>query len=340
MASLYWTIREKIRLKSTVGRSIYLTQRLMKALSKNEFAAKVRYAEKSSGKGQGVALCVRIRDEAPDLREFVEYYIAAGVKQIFFYEARSSDNFWEVLEPFIAGGHVTLIDNWPHIPISPAAEHDCILRCIGQYAWLGCIDVDEFVVIGDGRSLPEFFSEVPARFPAVGLHWRFYGSNGHIKRPNLPILLAYTRRQNAVNFHVKVFVRPERVMLHRNPHSWYFRGLFSTAVNEKGKRIWGSIDVPATAEIAWVNHYYYKSQEEFERKAARSLIQDRVGMQFNSRTPQRGADYERTANEFVDTLAVDYHFKLCKLSNCSICAARTGNLPYSTSDMASTQIAH
>jgi glycosyltransferase involved in cell wall biosynthesis len=321
MASVYWSIREKIRLNPVVSRSIYIAQSSLKVFSKSEFSEKVKQAARNHVSAEGVALCVRIRDEAPDLREFVEYYLAAGVKHLFFYEARSVDNFREVLESFIAAGQVTLISDWPYIPISPAAEHDCALRCIGHYSWMGCIDADEFVVIQDGRSIPEFLAQVPAQHPAVALHWRMYGSNGHIKRPDLPVIVAYTRRQIEPNLHVKVFVRPQQVRLQRNSHSWYYRGLLSAAVNEKNKKVWGSTAVPATAERVWINHYYYKSQEEFERKARRTSILDRVGIQFNSRTPQRGAEFERTANEVLDLAAVDYHRRLCKLAGCSICAA-------------------
>jgi glycosyltransferase involved in cell wall biosynthesis len=324
MASIYWTIREKIRLNPIVSQSIYIAQSALQLFSRSEFSSQVVDAAKRTGAGDGIALCVRIRDEAPDLREFVEYYLAAGIRQIFFYEARSGDNFREVLEPFIAAGHVTLIDDWPHIPISPAAEHDCVLRCIGRYAWLGCIDADEFVVIRDGRTIPEFLSQVSSRIPALALHWRAYGSNGHIKRPDLPVILAYSRRQTEPNFHVKVFVRPERVRFQRNPHSWYYRGLFSAAANEKNKKVWGSTAVPPTAEIAWINHYYHKSLEEFQRKGKRSSIHDRVGIQFNSRTQERGEAYERTANEFVDYSAVNYHRGLCALADCSICKAIAG----------------
>jgi glycosyltransferase involved in cell wall biosynthesis len=336
MASVYWTIREKIRLNPVVSRSIYIAQSTLKYFSKNEFSEQVKQAARSHVSAEGIALCVRIRDEAPDLREFVEYYLAAGVKHFFFYEARSADNFREVLEPFIAANQVTLISDWPHVPISPAAEHDCTLRCIGRYAWMGCIDADEFVVIQDGRSIPEFLAQVPAQHPAVALHWRMYGSNGHIKRPELPVIVAYTRRQLGPNLHVKVFVRPEQVRLQRNSHSWYYRGLLSAAVNEKNKKVWGSTAVPPTADRAWINHYYYKSQEEFERKARRASILDRVGIQFNSRTPQRGADFERTANDVLDLSAVDYHRGLCKLDNCSICAAIARVSSTQSSELAST----
>jgi hypothetical protein len=321
MASIYWTIREKIRLNPLVSRSIYIAQSIIRLCTRSEYSSQVADAANRSGAGAGVALCVRIRDEAPDLREFVEYYLAAGINQIFFYEARSVDNFREVLAPFIDAGHVTLIDNWPHVPISPAAEHDCILRCIGRYAWLGCIDADEFVVIRDGRTIPEFLSQVPSRFPALALHWRMYGSNGHIKRPDLSVILAYNRRQPEPNLHVKVFVRPDRIRFQRNSHSWYYRDLFATAVNEKNRKVWGSTAVPQSAELAWINHYYHKSLEEFQRKGKRSSVLDRVGIKFNSRTPRRGAEYELTANSVEDISAVKYHRGLCSDADCSICAA-------------------
>lgn len=321
MRPVYWTIREKIRLNPLVSTSIYIAQSILNFASRNEFSSLVQDAAKNAGTGEGVALCVRIRDEAPDLREFVEYYIAAGVKQIFFYEARSVDNFREVLEPFIKANYVTLIQNWPHIPVSPAAEHDCILRSIGRYEWVGFVDVDEFVIIRDGRSIPEFLAGVQAQFPALALHWRMYGSSGHVSRPDLPVVLAYSRCEAKPNLHVKVFVRPGRVRFQRNSHSWYYQGLLSAAVNEKSRKVWGSTAVPPTADLAWINHYYHKSLEEFQRKANRASILDRIGMRFNSRTPERGVEYERKANEVVDLSAVDYHRKRCALPECSICSS-------------------
>jgi glycosyltransferase involved in cell wall biosynthesis len=321
MPSVYWTVREKVRLNPVVSKLIYVAQSTLKSFSSSEFSSQVKAAAARSGPGHGVALCVRIRDEAPDLREFVEYYLAAGITHIFFYEARSVDNFREVLDPFITSGFVTLIDNWPHVPISPAAEHDCILRCIGHFAWVGFIDADEFVVIRDGSSIPDYLSKIGDGAPALALHWHMFGSAGHVKRPDLPVILAYSRRQAKPNLHVKVFVRPGRVRFQRNSHSWYYRGILSAAANEKHEKVWGSTAVPATAESAWINHYYHKSLEEFERKANRTSILDRVGIQFNSRTPQRGAAFERSANDVVDLAAIDYHRGLCAIPDCFLCSS-------------------
>ena len=320
MASLYWAIRENLRMSNMLGNAVYLLQRL-RYIWGSEFSRKVKRASEIAEPGEGVALCVRIRDEALNLREFIEYYLAAGVRHIFFYEALSTDDFRDKLRPFVDAGVVTLIENWPHVPVSPAAEHDCVLRCIGSYEWVGFVDVDEFVVIGDNSSIGEFLAGVPASAPALAMHWRYYGSNGHLTRPNLPVIAAYCRRNVAPNRHVKVFVRPGQAVHCRNSHSWYYGGLLSTAVNEKGKRVFGSTSTPITAEFAWINHYYHKSEEEFAAKGARVSILDAVGIRFNSRTPERGQDYEKAANAVEDHVAILYHRARCRQVDCSICAA-------------------
>jgi hypothetical protein len=329
MRSMYWKLREIIRgsriFQATVVKAVYVAQSVYYSHT-GAFRAKVAAAAKACQPGKGVALCVRIRDEAPNLREFVEYYLAAGVSHFFFYEAKSEDDFHAVLDPFIQSGVVTLIEDWPYVPISPAAEHDCVMRCIGRYAWMGCIDADEFVVVNNNLKLDEYLDNYSMRYPAVALHWKQYGSDGHKTRPSGPVIAEYTRRATRANRHVKVFIRPERAARCRNPHSWYYSGLFSTAVNEKRQSISGSVSISPTAEEVWINHYHHKSDAEYIAKGKRQSIQDLVAIKFNSRTPDRGRDYELDANEVIDLSALTYHRALCKLPDCSICTAVAGAL--------------
>jgi hypothetical protein len=303
-----------------VGKALYIAQILRNSRT-GEFRSKVVQAAKGSPRGQGVALCMRIRDEAPNLRELVEYYLAAGVSHLFFYEAKSKDDFHAVLDPFVRSGVVTLIENWPHVPISTAAEHDCVLRCIGRYAWMGCIDADEFVVVEGNVPIDAFLNSLPPRYPALALHWRCFGSNGHIERPSGPVIAAYTRRENRTNRHVKVFIRPERVASCRNSHSWYYRGFFSTARDVNGMRVYASTAVPPAVERAWINHYAHKSAAEYALKLSRVSILDTVGMKFRNSTPERGREYELKANELFDQSALLYHKALCHRQDCSICSA-------------------
>ena len=298
LKSLYFSLRESLRFNPVVGSAIYLAQSLRQSGS-DEFNAC-----KNSPPGNGVALCCRIRDEARYLAEFMEYYLAAGVSHFFFYEKLSQDDFHDVLGPYIERGVVTLLADWPNVPVSPSAEKDCVLKGAGRFEWIGFIDADEFVVIGDGRSIGEFLADFRT-YPAVALHWYMFGSNGHNLRPAGPVISEYMRREPLPNRHVKCFVRPECVTGYRNSHSWYYRGM-RCAVNEAGQGVRGSFAAP-TAERAWINHYHHKSDQDYFEKAARKSVLDKVGMTFETRTQQRHSDGESKANAVVDDCALRYY---------------------------------
>lgn len=250
-----------------------------------------------------VALCLRFRDEARFLEEWIEYYLAAGVDHFFLYNNFSVDNYEQVLEPYIKGGCVTLID-WPRKPASPAAEHDCIERTRGRFEWVGFIDADEFVVVRDARSIPEFLSEF-GDVPAVALHWFYYGSNGHERRPCEWVIRSYKRRAAQPNQHFKVFVRPDQVTRNRNSHNFYYRRA-RCAVREDGRRVYGSMARPPSAQQAWINHYYCKSLEDYLEKASRQSTLDQSGMKYASRIRARAGAVAAANNEVVDSSAADY----------------------------------
>ena len=48
-----------------------------------------------------VAIAAIFKNEAPYLREWVEYHKMIGVEHFWLYNDNSSDNFEEILEPYI-----------------------------------------------------------------------------------------------------------------------------------------------------------------------------------------------------------------------------------------------
>lgn len=291
-------LREAIRLSPVVSTSLYMSQNIRAALRGRLRAVKAP----QNAKPNGIAVCLRFRDEARYLDEWITYHQAAGVAHFFLYNNFSVDDYPSVLARHIDAGNVTLID-WPHTPASPAAEEDCIRRTIGRYEWVGFLDADEFVVIKDGRSIPQYLADF-ADAPGVALHWYYYGSNGHRTRPTVGVIHGYTRRQSGPNRHVKCFVRPERVTQNRNSHSWFFRAA-RWAVNEKRKAVMGSIGAP-TAQHAWINHYYCKSLEDFQEKAQRKSTLDIAGIKYPTRKVESAEAAMKASNEVEDRSAIDY----------------------------------
>jgi hypothetical protein len=305
---LYFTFREKLRSNPTLNKTLYLTQSLYRSHF-GRLVGDIRRARKAAHLAQGVALCLRFRDEARYLAEWLEYYQAAGVSHFFLYNNFSADDYRSVLEPWLNAGHVTLVD-WPKVPASPAAEEDCIRRALGRFRWVGFLDADEFVVIRDGSSIGDFLDRFPSA-PGVGLHWRYFGSSMHRLRPPAPVIVAYQNRAPFPNRHIKSFVRPERAAQCRNSHSWFYSPI-GIARGEQGNPLYGSLYLSPTAHDAWINHYYCKSEEDYLEKAARRSTLDKVGINFQTRRPERLDDHMRSNNEILDPCAVDYYLARCR----------------------------
>ncbi len=301
---LYFRIREKLRYSPTFNRAVYLGQ----SLYRSHFGRLVGNARRGRRAEQGVAVCLRFRDEGRYLAEWLEYHRAAGVDHFFLYDNFSADHYRSVIQPWLQAGEVTLVD-WPRVPASPAAEEDCIRRATGRFQWVGFLDADEFVVIRDGRSIPEFLAGF-RRAPGVSLHWVMFGSSGHRVRPAEPVITAYQRRAPAPNRHVKTFVRPERAAQCRNSHSWFYYPM-GVAVREHGDPMYGSVNMKPTTDLAWINHYYCKSEEDYLEKAARRSTLDQVGINFPTRRAERIAEDMLKNNEAEDTTAAEYYQARC-----------------------------
>lgn len=290
-------LRERLRTAPPIAAGLYIISNIRAAVSGRLLNARGERATPS-----GVAICLRFRDEAHYLDEWIRYYRAAGIAHFYLYNNFSADGYQAVLAPHLAAGYVTLIE-WRRRPASPAAEEDCIRRAIGRFEWVGFFDADEFVVIKDSSSIPAFLAGF-GNAPGVALHWYYFGSNGHRQRPVGAVVASYTRRAAAPNRHVKCFVQPAQVSENRNSHCWFFRGA-RFAVDEAGHAVFGSIAKPR-AERAWINHYYFKSQQDYLQKAQVKSTLDAFGLRYNTRVATRAEAAMREADEVEDLSALHY----------------------------------
>lgn len=99
------------------------------------------------------------KNEAPFLKEWIEYHRLVGVDHFYLYNAKSKDQYFPVLKPYIRSGIVTLIQ-WHDLPDHlkedasawmlsvkiPANEHAAKYKALHETKWLVFLDVDEFLV--------------------------------------------------------------------------------------------------------------------------------------------------------------------------------------------------
>lgn len=174
------------------------------------------------------------KDEAPWLKEWISYHQKAlGVDHFYLYNNESSDNYLEVLQPFIDDGIVELID-WdssdPHHlaygafmdnPWSAAmlgAYNDCLKkRALGQAKWVAMIDIDEFIVpVKGAKSLYAILNQAEKnKKGSISLHWRVFGTS-NVAQLNEDELMTEKLTKRSADDHpwnqlVKSIHRPEAV---------------------------------------------------------------------------------------------------------------------------------
>lgn len=231
-----------------------------------------------------LAVVAIVKDEAPYLKEWIDYHLAAGVDHFIIYDNESSDNTREVLMPYIK---MHIVDYFA-VP-GPLAQmpsyNDAVRRFKFVCRYMAFIDLDEFIFPKTGQSIVEVVDEVLANEPkAAGLaiNWQVFGSND-LENAELDkgVLERFTRRAPSDwfepaeddklpvgNIHVKTIANPRYIRYIVNPHyAYYFGGKF--AVNSNGERVthWGN--EPVLADKIVVNHYFTKSREEFRKKLER-----------------------------------------------------------------------
>ncbi len=223
---------------------------------------------------RAACLCAIARDEAAaDVREWVCYHLGLGFTHVALYDNGSREPLREVLAPLVARGVVSVTDfPWRDAPQLSAYFH-ALRLWRGRVFWLAFFDIDEFLVPLTGAAscadppLSRLLRPYE-RFGGVALHWMMMGSGGHLRRPPGGTLANY-HEALGLDAHVKSIVRPEAVARPLSPHHFAYReGEF--AVNEDGFPVAGACSYP-TARHLRINHYYYKSQQDFEAKIARGL---------------------------------------------------------------------
>ena len=128
-----------------------------------------------------VSICAIFKNEAPYLREWIEFNHLIGVEHFYMYNNNSEDNFQVVLQPYIEKGVVTLIE-WPHNQMQMEAYKDCIDNYAKETKWLGFIDIDEFIVPKSTDNIYDFLKQFEKNRGSVKIYWRLFGTSGLMER--------------------------------------------------------------------------------------------------------------------------------------------------------------
>ena len=216
--------------------------------------------------------------EAPYLKEWLDYHLAAGVDHFYLYDNGSPDNQSEVVRPYVEAGLVDYFSIHGKL-MQMFAYNDAIKNFKFLSRYMAFIDLDEFIFPKSNRSVVEVVDEVLSRNPnaaALGINWQCFGSNGQEAADySRGVLERFTQRapsdwtpDGGGNAHIKTIANPRMINTFLNPHfPFYLAGVF--CVNENGGEVPEAFNAPVMTDKIVVNHYHTKSREEYLLKRGR-----------------------------------------------------------------------
>jgi len=242
-----------------------------------------------------LSLCAIFQNEAPYLKEWIEFHKLVGVQHFWLYNNLSTDNYKEILDPYIMDGSLELIE-WPYShecilewnSIQCNAYNDAITKSVNKTKWLIVIDTDEFIFPVQCYSLIEFLKGYENQ---VGLcvNWQMFGTSriNRIK-PN-ELLIEKLTLKAPFNFHahthVKSIVRPEYVEYFENPHYANYKYNLSQS-NPDHINFKGAVSPYCCIDKIRINHYWLRDEY----------------FMWNNKFPRRinwSTDYERDKQHWL-----------------------------------------
>ncbi|MBM3198620.1 MAG: hypothetical protein FJZ58_05130 [Chlamydiae bacterium] len=223
-----------------------------------------------------LSVCSIFKDEAPYFKEWLEYYKLLGVQHFRLYNNESTDNYLEVLQPYIDAGEVTLID-WPsdlaHLGRDEWAWYTQLPACMdgihhlqGVSEWVAILDLDEFIVPLEHNDLVSFLQDYK-QYAGVLINWQNFGTSLQWEVPENKLMMEVLTLKAPVdskyNHPVKSIVRPERVDTNSKawcPHTWpYLSPEDKWIFPNKQPYQFGKVEISKIR----INHYVHKTEEYF-----------------------------------------------------------------------------
>ena len=216
-----------------------------------------------------LAVCAIAKNEGPYFKEWIEWHRAHGVEKFYIYDNESTDETKDVLAPYIESGLVEY-NYWPGRKRQLAAYDDCFERHRLETRWLAVIDLDEFIVPIQDKTIPEFLHRME-NFSVVEINWLVYGSGGARKREPGGVMERFRKHsflEHRLNTHVKSIADPRRVCTMIGCHE--AARISGHAADSHGTSLRkGFGDRKPQQDVIRINHYAVKSYEEFLGKRAR-----------------------------------------------------------------------
>jgi hypothetical protein len=233
-----------------------------------------------------VAICVIAKFEDHYLEEWLDYNQKLGFDKVLMYQ-----NDWRtdlehpILEKGICDG-----------PSIQTPLYNLVLKDNTEYDWIAFIDCDEYIVLKKHNNIKELIEEYKDRTDVIGLNWFKYGNLGIENRECNSLIKMFTKRNKTPDQHIKVIVNKNIGPIMALPHNTR-----KESMDTNGNKFLGPFNPNGPTDVAYINHYYSKTKEDWILKCKRGRAD------CNIQHDKNGWDNEMNIDNEVEDLSA-YNF--------------------------------
>ena len=207
-----------------------------------------------------IVICAIALNEERYIDEWIHYHLAIGFDHIYIY-----DNSEQYSLQSKRTDNVTII-HYPGKTKQLQAYQSFINKFGAVHKWCAFIDIDEFIMLKQHDSIHTFLSHYD-HCEAVGLNWLMFGTNHQTEYVAEPVTKRFTRCSRTLDPHIKSIIQLDFAHLFTNPH--YVKLRNGSTYDTSYQIISGALHLNGKMDVAYIHHYYTKSEGEFLEKINR-----------------------------------------------------------------------
>lgn len=224
-----------------------------------------------------IALVAIAKEEDIAIKEWVEYHLKLGFDDIVVFQ-----NDWDCRYR-----HDNLILHRVDGPNQQVACYNHFIHNMsGSYNWVAFLDLDEFLVLKKHSTIKQFVERYKNPY-SISINWVFFGSGGNKHITDDSVLKRFLKRSGSSDWHIKTILNLESGASMIDPHH-----ASVVSFDTNSNRISGPFNQNGPIDVAQINHYYYKSLEEWETKCKRGRA--------DGDWPRNVCEWEQNINGYLD----------------------------------------
>lgn len=276
-----------------------------------------------------VAIAAIFQNEAPFIKEWIEFHKLIGVKHFYLYNNFSQDDFESVLKPYINSGEVELFDVLENFTIENYDSNTELLmdwrKCqqeVYNHAislsrnfnkWVAFIDSDEFIALVDESDLYKFLQQYEFAGGIV-INWLMFGTSNVYDLSSTDLLIEKLIFRAPLDWHenkqIKSIVRPKFVQHCIDAHTFKYVGNVFAVHPNKQKYSHNSKFSNLPVEKIRLNHYWYRTEKYYY-----DIKRPRRSMRGDKRSDAQILKHLKSLNSIEDNTMMRFVPKLKKVMN-------------------------